>query len=151
MKLGQAVRELAGAELDLAAQYRTLGERHAAEHDVFHMTATLARQCEAHAEALGSVEQGEREEGAARTRRTASELLGRSPDAAPLLLDDLRALYLSTSDVHIRWLIVGQGAKAARDKELMAVFETACEETTGQMRWLTTKIKTAAPQVLSVG
>jgi hypothetical protein len=161
MKLGAAVAGLVEAEVGLASELRKVGERHAADHDVFHLTATLAQECDTHADALRPVAErlgaspddrnSVAHDLAAKLRRGMSTLTGRSEPAALLLLEDLRRLFVLVSDVHIRWLIVGQGAKASRDGELLRLFQQHCEETTGQMRWLTTRIKTAAPQVLTVG
>jgi hypothetical protein len=52
VRLGLALKELHQAETTLAQEYRTVGERHAAEHDIFHACTTLAKQCHAHAEQL---------------------------------------------------------------------------------------------------
>jgi hypothetical protein len=47
--------------------------------------------------------------------------------------------------------MVGQGAKAARDKELLETVTQCQEETSVQVKWLTTRIKEASPQTLTVG
>ena len=41
-----------------------------------------------------------------------------------------------------------QAAKAARDQDLMDVAESARSDTEQQLTWLTTTLKTAAPQIL---
>jgi hypothetical protein len=55
VRLGMALKELHQAEITLAQEYRTVGERHAAEHDIFHACTTLAKQCHTHAEQLRPV------------------------------------------------------------------------------------------------
>lgn len=40
------------SELDLADGFRKVGDGHAAEADVYHVCHTLAKQCDAYAEAL---------------------------------------------------------------------------------------------------
>lgn len=41
--------QLHDAEMSLADDYRTLGERHAAEHDLWHNCEVFARQCQSRA------------------------------------------------------------------------------------------------------
>jgi hypothetical protein len=65
-----------------------------------------------------------------------------------LLLRDLRELYLGAQGTLIAWVIVRQGAMAARDKELLDVAKKCQPETDLQVKWLLTRIKTTAPQVL---
>jgi hypothetical protein len=47
--------------------------------------------------------------------------------------------------------MAGQGAKAARDKELLATVAGCMEQTSVQVKWLKTRIKEASPQTLTVG
>jgi hypothetical protein len=160
-KLVAALREVFDAESDLAAEHRKVGERHAADHDVFHICTTLAEQCDerrgrirAVAAAAGEpLPQPDRHPTGhswiAAIRRAAAEATGRTDIVAPMLLDDLRQLFLFAADCEIAWTIVGQGAKAAREQEVVALFSECCEEVTGQMRWVKTKIKLAAPQAVT--
>ena len=163
MRLGMALKELHEAETELAEEFRTVGERHAAEHDVYHVCATMAKQCHAHAEQLRPAaarydeelpEQDPPEPGEgllAGLRRKGSELTGRQPPAGVLLLRDLRRLYLMAQECEIDWVLVGQGAKAARDRELLETVTECMEQTAVQVKWLKTRIKEAAPQTLTVG
>ena len=52
MKIGVAIERLADAERELADELLEAGERHKPDHDVFHVTKTLARLEEGHLEAL---------------------------------------------------------------------------------------------------
>ena len=163
MRLGMALKELHEAETALAEEYRTVGERHAAEHDIFHACTTLAKQCHTHAEQLRAAaarygeqlpEQDPPEPGEgllSGLRRKSSELTGRRPPTGVLLLRDLRRLYLLASECEIDWEMVGQGAKAARDRELLGTVTECLEQTTVQVKWLKTRIKEASPQTLTVG
>jgi hypothetical protein len=162
-KLLAALREVLDAEVELAEEYRKVGERHAADHDVFHLCHTLALQCEAHAGRIREVAtaaghdlpDGGHESFAhgliAALRRKTSEANGRTDKTGPLLLHDLRHLFVLVSDCEIAWTIVGQGAKASREQDVVELFSTCCEEVVGQMRWIKTKIKLAAPQVVAAG
>jgi hypothetical protein len=84
-------------------------------------------------------------------RRKGSELTGRQPPAGVLLLRDLRRLYLMARECEIDWEMVGQAAKAARDRELIATVAECMEQTAVQAKWLKTRLKEAAPQTLTVG
>jgi hypothetical protein len=163
VRLGLALKELHQAETTLAQEYRTVGERHAAEHDIFHACTTLANQCHTHAEQLRPAaarydeqlpEQDPPTPGEGLLgglRRKSSELTGRQPPAGVLLLHDLRRLYLLASECEIDWEMVGQGAKAARDQKLLGTVTECLEQTTVQVKWLKTRIKEASPQTLTVG
>ncbi|MDQ3867568.1 MAG: hypothetical protein M3304_12215 [Actinomycetota bacterium] len=161
--LGLALQDLAEAELDLADEWVKVGERHAVEHDVFHMAETLSREGRAHAERLVPFlerygARSSKADGAdpgesrlAGLRRKTSELLGREPAAGLLLLADLQRLYVMTEEASIGWTIAGQAAQAARDPDLLALVTVCHGETLMQAKWLTTRIKEAAPQTLVVG
>ena len=159
-KLGRYMEKLHDALTDLAQEYRKLGERHATEHDLYQLCHTLAKQCEGQAEALrphasrhagdvpDDVDEGPRESMLAGLRRATAALVGRSPATGLLLLRDLRQLHLAIEEAAMLWLIVGQGAQAARDRELLVVVEHCREEITHQLMWIQTRIKETAPQVL---
>jgi hypothetical protein len=160
-KLGQYIEKLHDALTDLAGEYRKIGERHAVEHDLYHLCHTLAKQCEGQAASLAphaarhagdvpdDVDEGPRESLLAGLRRATAALTTRSPMTGLLLLRDLRQLHLAIEEAAMLWLVVGQGAAAARDGELLVLVEHAREETTHQLMWVTTRIKETAPQVLA--
>jgi hypothetical protein len=142
MRLGTALTELHQAESALAEELRAVGERHAVEHDVWHLCATLADQCQDHAERLRQA-----------AARYDEQLPEREPPQPPsgVLLRDLRRLYLLACECEIDWEMVTQGAKAARDRDLLATASHCLEQTTVQVKWLKTRIKEASPQALTVG
>lgn len=159
-KLGRSIGQLHGALVELADDFRKVGERHAVEHDVFHLSHSLALQCEGQANALRRY--GERyehslrpvsEDGVwdgllAKVRRANATLVGRLPVTGVLLLRDLRQLHLSLQEVAVLWLVVGQAAQANRDAELLTLAEQSRQELTHQIIWVTTRIKETAPQAL---
>lgn len=162
MKLGLAIREVREAERALATQLNALGERHKADHDVFHLTETLQRLAHANLEALAppaerygvSVDAGDapEEHGGGlieRAREKTSELLGRRPEPGLLLLRDLRELHLLYAEASIDWVMLGQGAQAAKDAELLAVVSHCHAQTLRGMKWTVSRLKEAAPQVLT--
>jgi hypothetical protein len=158
MKVGRAVKQLHDAELDLAERYRAIGGRHPSDHDVYHQTRTFAKQCVDHANKLQPIAgrygdelepEEEPKEGLVDTLRAKTgALLGRRPESGLLLLRDLRELYLDAQETLIMWVIVHQGAMAARDTELLGVVSECNLETELQVKWFVTRIKVTAPQVL---
>jgi hypothetical protein len=159
-KLGRYIEKLHDALTDLAGEYRKVGERHATEYDLYHLCHTLAKQCEGQADALGShagrhagdvpesSDEGPRESLLAGLRRATAAVVGRSPMTGLLLLRDLRQLHLTIEEAAMLWLIVGQGAQAARDRDLLVLVDHCREEITHQLMWISTRIKETAPQVL---
>jgi hypothetical protein len=161
-KIGLAIERLHAAELDLADEFRKVGERHAVEHDLYHLAHTLAKQCEAHVERLRPFAErydaprdhdanggGGLADVLETLRHKMSEMIGRQPTGM-LLLNDLRHLFLSAQDVGILWVMVAQAAQALRDADLLQLCTDCHSESIVQMHWLLTRIKTAAPQALSV-
>jgi len=160
--LGQLLEQIHEAERDLADDYTTVGERHAADHDVYHLCHSLARQCGQHATRLAPVAEryGEHlEDGGPdpwgvvlqTMREKASDLLARRPESGVVLLHDLRRLFLAAENVAALWVMAGQAAQAKRDAELLEVVTACHTETDVQVKALMTHIKVSSPQVLAVG
>lgn len=160
-KLGRTLKQLHKSLGDLADEYRKVARRHAAEVDVFHMSHTLAEQCELQAQLLDrhaerydtELPNGDQDglwEGIlAPLRRTQADSLRQSSLPGLLLLRDLRQLHLVIEEAAMLWLVVGQAAQAVRDPELLEDVSRSREEITKQLMWVTTRIKETAPQVLA--
>ena len=163
MKLGPLLARLHELETELADDYRAIGERHAADHDVYHQCHSFALQCDRHARALQphAARYGKEVEDDTgpdlwsglleQARHKSSELLGRAPQGGLLLLRDLRVLFLAAEETSITWVMIGQAAQAARDAELLETVTRCHTETELQVKWLTTRIKVASPQALVAG
>jgi hypothetical protein len=166
MRLGKFVHELQAAEADLGDGFRRVAQRHEVDHDVWYLGNRLAKECDALAARLAPFPdrhgfQTPPEEGnfveeladavRAAVRRRIAQATGRMPVSGVVLLRDLHGLYLLAQDVQARWIMVGQGAMAARDKALNAVVSEGKELTGKHLRWLETKLKEVSPQVLSQG
>jgi hypothetical protein len=162
MKIDVALRETHAAETELAAELLRVGERHRADHDVFHLSATLATWCDHHVRRLAehaerydveldpSAVGKEREHGlAARLREKGAELAGRRPEAGLLLLRDLRELHLAASRASLAWTVLGQGAQAVSDAELLDAVTACHPETIRTLKWTVQKVKEASPQILA--
>lgn len=162
MKIGIAIEQAAASEAKLARELLDAGERHKAEHDVFHVTRTLARMESGHIDSLAphaerygvelDVGEGDPPRAPRTTRAaggTGAELLGRQMEPGLRLLGDLHELYLLASDVSINWVLLAQGAQAVRDEELRALVGECHDQSLRTVKWATTRIKTAAPQALA--
>jgi hypothetical protein len=161
VKIGPALEHLHGTEADLAKDLRTIAERHAADHDVYHVGLMLADRCdqllaslEPFAEAYGQHVDADTDVDAVRSfaervRRATSAALGRSERTGLLLLRDLRELFLEANEAQIDWTIVRQGALAVRDRKLVTACDVGLFETERVVRWLKTRIKETAPQVMA--
>lgn len=158
MRLDLPLRELHRSEVSLSHRFRRIGERHKADHDVFHLCADLADCSDDHVRRLTQAGHGHGlrlaaspprwGRGLSRAREAFSVALGRRPEPAILLLADLRSLYLHAAAVSIDWVLLAQGAQAARDGELLELTERCHPETLQQMSWANTMLKELAPQVL---
>lgn len=164
MKLDLAIQQTQDAECDLCDEFTTIAERHAADSDVYHVSKILASRCASqlelllpHAPRYGAAERSidkstaQRPDALERARRLAAEMLGTHEVAGMLLLDNLRALYLTAHRAELAWLVLEQAAKAARDTELLAAANKGREEAERRWKWVRTKLKEASPQILIVG
>lgn len=160
--LGEALSDAHGAVEGLAKELRRLGERHSADQDVMHMSRTLGAKLDAAADSLAA--EGERlGESLSRTganpgrsggplsglREKASELAGSRPGTGAMLLGDLRRFLSAAADASVSCVVLSQGAKAAKDAELVDAAAAAQETVERTHRWALTRLKVTAPQVLT--
>jgi hypothetical protein len=161
MRLGLALKQVQAAEQELAAELLKIGDRHAADHELHHTAHRLAEGCRTLVERLRPLAErydtkldavdGDSPTLLERMREKSGELLGRTPASGLLLLRDLRELWLAAQAAEISWLILAQGAQAARDAELLAYATEAHDEAEVRGKWIRTHIKQSAPQVLVAG
>jgi hypothetical protein len=161
MKLGMAIGEVADAEESLADALWSAGERHRTDHDVFHVTKTLAGlershierlapHAERHGATIDVAAAREDERGLVdRAVEKGAELVGRRPEPGILLLRDLRRLHELAARASIEWTILAQGAQAAGDQDLLSAVGECHDETLRTLKWTTYRIKEAAPQILA--
>ncbi|HEX2894385.1 MAG TPA: hypothetical protein VHO29_10330 [Marmoricola sp.] len=152
------LEDLHDAENQLHLDLERIGERHAADHEVFHVTRDLARWSAQHVARLA--EEGKRfgldldptaastNTVAAGVRRRTSTLAGRRHAPALMLIDDLRQIYGDASLLQLDWVLLGQVAKAVHDQRLTELAESCRAETERQVTWAQAKLKEAAPQAL---
>lgn len=139
------------SEKTLADSFRTVAEGHARVADMFHTCHTLAQWCDAHREALAPmVERYGEADDVNEPERLHAAGLAASREGEIGLLRDLQDLHVLASLVQTTWTVVAQGAQGLRDHELLEVATSANAETSRQLSWLNTRMKTAAPQALIV-
>jgi hypothetical protein len=141
MKLGRAIEEVRGAEERLSRTLRQAGERHAVERDLYHLSRTLARQSSDHLDQLAVLAEGY---GVGHGGPIAFSESG-------LLLRDLCDLYVTAREAEIAWVVLAQGAAAARDRDLLELARRCHEHAEIRGKWLETRIKETAPQVAATG
>jgi hypothetical protein len=158
VKITKAIEEVQKAESKLAERLQAVGEKHASEADVYHLSHTLAGECAEQlarlapaAERYGAPVAGEDVDhppGPVQTlRRKASQAVRGSKATGLLLISDLRGLYLDAQDTEMAWTVLLQAALARRDRELIGAATHGQEHAQTRAKWVRTRIKEAAPQV----
>lgn len=138
------------AELDLADGFRKTADGHAADADVYNLCHTLAKQCEAHAEALKPFVDRYGEEKEEEPEKLYHDLFDETRSGSFGLLRDLQDLYVMANFCDITWTMIGQAAQGAGDAKLLEVVGSCEGQTSTQIKWLKTRMKQAAPQTLLV-
>ena len=148
-RLGSAIRRAHDAESELAKAFAGVAERHVDEPDVFHLCTTLGEQSKEQAARL--LPFAERYDGA--NGGPAATAARPAPDEAEpgtRLLADLSHLFVLAQECWIDATIVRQAALAKRDEELISTISSCVDGTVAQVKWLQTRIKTTAPQALTI-
>jgi hypothetical protein len=145
-------------EDDLAHTLLRMAERHKVDHEIHHLGRDLARWSQEHVRTLAAL--GERFGAhldpepvdeikiSARLSDKAGELTGRHPQAALLLLRDLREVYVKASGVSVDWEMLGQAAQGLPDTELLNHVQRCHPETLRQLQWANGKLKECSTQIL---
>jgi hypothetical protein len=159
VKLDLALRELHRTENSLTADLLKVADRHKVDHEIYHVTRDLARWSQQHVHELAEIGQRyglnlkddpyEDSGLLATVRSKTSELVGRRPEPGLLLLADLRHLHRVAAGVSLDWELLGQGAQAAKDSELLALTKRCHPQSLRQMRWANAMLKVLSPQVLA--
>ena len=158
MKIGLALHELHRSENELAEKLLHASDRHKVDHEIHYVARDLAAWSQEHVRRLAEAAQrydvrlDPEPRGESRTmehvRDRMSIAVGRRPQAALLLLADLREIYLSASGVSVDWELVAQAAQGVKDKHLVALSKRCHPDNLRQVRWANGKLKEAATQIL---
>ena len=147
MQLQHYLGLVESAEEYLANAFEKTGRKHAVDIDVLQACKTLASWSRDHVENIRlQIEKYGRKKDD--EPGDLSSVLLKSRMGAMGLLRDLHGLWLMTCEVEMCYIIIGQAAKALRDKDLELLCEQNCTYTNRQKAWLQTKIRTSSSQTL---
>ena len=141
------------AEQALADSFRVVAQAQSSHPDVYFTCQSLATMSDGHRSRLGPVatRYGEQQEsGDSEPERLHAEALEAARTGPVGLLRDLQDLHLLANLVATSWTVIQQAARGLRDRELLDVASSSSEETARQLAWLTTRMKSVAPQALIV-
>jgi hypothetical protein len=154
-----ALRRVHDGEQDAASQLATLAQRHRTDHEVHHVARDLAvwsldhvAQVARAAERFGLqlAETVERPSGLLDDARAKlATAVGRRPEPALVLLEDMTKLYLRTAENSLAWEMLAQIAQARPENDLLELTKRCHPQTLRQVRWANTMLKTLSPQVLA--
>lgn len=158
MKIGLVLRELHRSENDLAHELLQVAERHAVDHEIYHVGRDIARWSQSHVRQIAEIahQYGEDLDREPRgelglieqAREKGSDLLGRLRTPDLLMLRDLREIYLKASGVSADWEMLAQAAQGIKHTDLLAVAKRCHPETLRQVRWANAKLKESSTQAL---
>jgi hypothetical protein len=142
MNLNESIRALYQAETDLTDRLLQLATDYSSQPEIHHVARDLVAWSQRHVDEL-------------RTRYH----LEPQPEPGPVatiwsafsgdLLGDLRALHVAAAGVSLDWELLGQGAQAMKDTELLELTQRCHPETLRQMRWANAMLKVLSPQQLA--
>lgn len=150
MHIGKYIALVHRTEEDLVGAFKLVAEAHGDEVDVYQTCMLLSSWSEALAAELEPFASRYGEEGDDEPDRLTQTLLKKTRKGSMALLRDLHDLYLIVSEVEVCCTILKQGATGLRDEALMSACELVTLQTKRQRSWLTTRMKSAAPQTLIV-
>ena len=159
MKLDMAIEELHRSENELHSVLLSMSDRHKADHEVFHVTRTMATWSERHVAQLAEVGRefgleldpvAKKPSGLVETlQQKTSELTGRRSAPGLLLLADLRHLYREAGGTALDWELLAQGAQGAKNRDLLDFAERSHPQTLRVSKWAEAKLKESSPQILA--
>lgn len=139
------------SEGTLADSLRVVAKGHARAADVFHTCNLLAGWSDQHRKDLAPIvdRYGEEDDVDEPERLHAAGLAG--PREGEIgLLRDLQDLHVLATLVQTTWTVIAQGAQGLRDHDLLDLAKQCNEQTSRQITWLNTRMKSAAPQALII-
>ena len=142
---------LRNAEKAIAEAFESVANHHRDEPDIFHLCRRFAQTSRTHREALEHFTQIYDERSEHEAERVSGSLFKGPRSGGFGLVRDLHDLLLLATEASVSWTILKQAAYALRDRELITACVKLGGETEGQLSWLETRIKQAAPQALTVG
>jgi hypothetical protein len=143
-----------GAEKALADSFRVVAQDQSSHPDVYFTCQTLATMSDNHRSRLEPVvaRYGEQSQGPGpEPEHLHAEAIATARTGPVGLLRDLQDLHSLANLVLTSWTVIQQAAQGLRDEELVEVATDSSGETSRQLAWLLTRMKSVAPQALIVG
>jgi hypothetical protein len=140
---------LSRSEETLGAAFDTIGQGHSRDAGVYFVCRLLSGQCAEHVAALAPV--CDRYGPGSDPERLDVPRVPHAREGELGLLRDLQDLHTLATFVGSTWLVVSQTAQGLRDDELLALAKRCSAQTTGQVKWAQSQLKSIAPQALIIG
>jgi hypothetical protein len=139
------------SERTLADSFRAVADGHPDVADVFHTCRLLADWSDGHRDRLvPAVERYGEQDDVTEPERLHAAGLAETREGEVGLLRDLQDLHVLATLVQTTWTVIAQAAQGLRDHALLDVATSSNAETSRQLSWLNTRMKTTAPQALIV-
>lgn len=139
------------SEATLADSFRVVAKGHARAADVFHTCRLLAGWSDQHRKVLAPiVDRYGEESDVDEPERLHAAGLAEPREGEIGLLRDLQDLHVLATLVQTTWTVIAQGAQGLRDRDLLDLANRCNEQTSRQITWLNTRMKSAAPQALII-
>jgi hypothetical protein len=149
-QVGRVLGQARSAEEQLAVALGLVMDRHSADPELRDVLALLGSWSRAHGAAIEPFGDRYRLVPSEQPERLRSALLSGTRIGGPGVLLDLQDLLTLAFSVKTLWVVVSQGAKELRDKQLQALAADAGEQTDRTIAFLRTKLMHVAPQALTV-
>lgn len=143
---------LSNSEKELAEAFSKVSEHHQDEPDIYYTCRMMSEWSDGHAKRLEPfLQKYAQERKKSQEPERLTQVLFKEPRKGNLaLLRDLHDLWLLTKEIEISDSVLLQAARALRDRDLESLLMELSFETGRQTNWLLTRIKQAAPQILTV-
>jgi len=132
----------------LADAFRNLAAAHPDEPDIRVMGMEMARECSGEVEELKRLAARYPADLGDRLDVFVSPQLDQNREPGLSLLRDLQQLHLMTDELDLELAAAGQAGQALQDQDFIATIKAAEQVTQRQQKWLKSRIKQAAPQIL---
>jgi hypothetical protein len=150
MHIAEYLGRAQNAEKSLVKTFQKLAKIHAFDADVVEMLEKFSLWSTQHLEFIDRLSTEFGSDSNDKPEDVSDVLFSKPHIGGFGLLQDLHGLSLLVHEAQMCWTILSQGAKSLRNSEM----ESMCTQCGGDLKketmWLTTKIKSAAPQALVV-
>ena len=150
MHIGKYIGLVHRTEVDLVKAFKLTGNAHSDEVDVYQTCMLLSSWSQNLADDVQVFAAKYKEESDKEPDRLTQTLLNKPRKGSMALLRDLHDLFLIVTEVQICCTILKQAATGLRDEDLLSTCEEIERQSKRQLSWLSTRMKSAAPQTLIV-